>query len=429
MTVTALLIGLLLAIQVGAANDRYSNGQQGGTSRQRDNRSATGVVPLTEAPPRGRAESSGSDAANEGRDPYSSQNQPGTSPPRTLPFGNSISPPPAGSSPPPFDGFQSPSSSPPGQAIAGERPRGVKPTAMMRSMLAPPRDSQLSGQPVSLIEVVSSAPSRLEQQERIEAYWDLCSSVADYYLGLREREELRALRSAAPAGGTAWQQAESELAVRMDTSLRAARAAQLRLAAWVRIGSLPLPADMPHCGSYHSRYQEIFAGQSSPEAAELAELLPLRYAELKDAAAAVTRAEEGLGTLARSASSDGVGALRALEFLALNRRAFVQIARDYNRRIARYTELASPGEIGAERLIGMLIKSESTSTATRPGSATGRQSNSAETPPRTFADAEGWEPAGNRTLPGQRDEAIQPASGEAPERPPRERSLLVSPPE
>ena len=25
----------------------------------------------------------------------------------------------------------------------------------------------------------------------MEAYWDMCSSVADYYLGLREQEELR----------------------------------------------------------------------------------------------------------------------------------------------------------------------------------------------------------------------------------------------
>ena len=34
----------------------------------------------------------------------------------------------------------------------------------------------------------------------------------------------------------------------------------------------------------------------------------------------------------------------------------MQIARDYNRRIARYSELATPGQVGAERLTGMLIK-------------------------------------------------------------------------
>jgi hypothetical protein len=301
---------------------------------------------------------------------------------------------------------------------------------MMRDMLTPPRGSQLSGEAVPLVEVVSGAASRSEQTQRVEAYWDLCSSVTDYYLGLREQEELRRLRSVVQQGGAAWQQAEEQMAVRMDTSLRAARACQLRIAGWLGggAGSLPLPADAPHCGSYHSRYEEIFASRPSTEAQELAALLPLRYAELKDAAAQVTRAEEFLAAVARNDKPDGMGTLRALEFLALRRRAFVQIARDYNRRIARYTELAMPGEIGAERLIGMLIKTEHTSTATRPGSATGRQSsNAAGAPPRTFADGQDWEPAGNRADGAQRDEAVRPTSGTSPQGPRQERSLLVSP--
>ena len=91
---------------------------------------------------------------------------------------------------------------------------------------------------------------------------------------------------------------------------------------------------------------------------------------MKDAAAAVTRAEEWLTSSERPrADADGTGTLRALELLALHRRAFVQIARDYNRRIARYVELATPGEIGSERLIGMLIMRAGASTATRPSAA------------------------------------------------------------
>ena len=84
-------------------------------------------------------------------------------------------------------------------------------------------------------------------------------------------------------------------------------------------------------------------------------------------------------------------ALRALELLALRRRAFVQIARDYNRRIARYSELASPGQINAERLIGMLIKrAGSTTAATTSGRRRApppdRQSAAESAPPRTFAE-------------------------------------------
>ena len=68
----------------------------------------------------------------------------------------------------------------------------------------------------------------------------------------------------------------------------------------------------------------------------------------------VTRSEQYLDSVA-SRGGDGTDSLSALRLLALQRRAFVQIARDYNERIARYSELASPGQLSAGRLTGMLI--------------------------------------------------------------------------
>jgi hypothetical protein len=297
-------------------------------------------------------------------------------------------------------------------------------------MLTAPRESQLAGRPTSLSDVVSSAASRGEQTQRVEAYWDLCSSLADYYLGVREQDELRRLRSLVPSLGPAGEQAEKELAVRVGTSQRAAFASQYRLASLTNepAGS-PLPADIPHCGSYHPRYDQVFAGRHSPEAQELAQLLPLRYAELKDAATAVTRAEEWLNTVAVASSqnSDPTATLRALELLALRRRAFVQIARDYNRRIARYSELATPGQIDADRLIGMLIQRDAASTATRPGSPASpmnRQSRNLAQPPSTYADGN-WAPAGGSSSGARRDDAVEQASGESEAGPREERSLLV----
>jgi hypothetical protein len=300
---------------------------------------------------------------------------------------------------------------------------------MMRAMLTPPRESRLMGGPTSLADVVASARTRGEQTQRVEAYWDLCSSLADYYLGLREQEELRRLRVSVPSLGPAGDAAEKELAVRVGTSQRAAVASQYRLASLVNESPMiPLPADIPHCGSYHPYYDQVFAGRQSAEAQELAALLPLRYAELKDAATAVTRAEEWLNAVAAAAgqNSDSTATLRALELLALRRRAFVQIARDYNRRIARYSELATPGPIDADRLIGMLIKRDS-STATRPGSPaspTNRQSRNGGPLQSTFAEGD-WAPVGDRSNAVRRDQAVQQASGEASNAPQQERSLLV----
>jgi hypothetical protein len=298
-------------------------------------------------------------------------------------------------------------------------------------MLSPPRGSQLTGQPMSLPEVVLGASSRAEQSQRIEAYWDLCSSVADYYLGLREQEELQGLRAAVPSEGSTWQQALSELAVRVGTSQRAAIASQYRLASLMRspLGALPLPSDRPHCGNYHTRYDEIFANRPSSEAQQLSHLLPLRYAELMDAAAAVARSEDWVRRVATATNStdlEAIGTRYALELLALRRRAFVQIARDYNRRIARYAELATPGEIESSRLIGMLIMRDAPSTATRGllSAPPDRQSNIPGTStPRTFGGE--WEPVDGEPRGTFRDDAVAPASAEGAAGRREERSLLV----
>jgi hypothetical protein len=348
-------------------------------------------------------------------------------------------------------GYETPSGRPGTPAVRTKNDAAktdVKPSITMRAMLTAPTGSRITGRPVRLAEALLGASTRQEQTQRIDAYWDLCATVADYYLGVREQDELQQLRSSVASVGPVWQQAESELGVRIGTSQRAAVASQYRLAGLMGSAdatSLPLPADLPHCGDYYARYDQVFAGRQSAEAQQLSELLPMRYEELVGATLAVTRAEDFLNAIAaqRGGTGDGTGTLRALELLALRRRAFVQIARDYNERIARYTELASPGSIDADRLIGMLIRrDEAANTATRPGSLVPPPNRQSQVPPvdpaQTFA--EGWESmqhtstaAGDDSL---KDEAVRPASAESKAaRPPvsqprisqprREHSLLV----
>lgn len=371
------------------------------------------------------------------------------------PITSSITPPvdTALATTPQDDGHENPSSRPTTPAVRANNNAAkshVKPSARMRAMLTAPRGSRLTGRPVRLEEALAGASNRDEQSLRIDAYWDLCSSVADYYLGVREQDELQQLRSSVASVGPVWQQAESELGVRIGTSQRAAVASQYRLASLMGVSDpagLPLPADMPHCGDYYARYDQVFAGRPSAEAQQLSDLLPMRYEELTDASSAVTRAEEFLAAVSarRSGGGDGTGTLRALELLALRRRAFVQIARDYNQRIARYTELASPGPIDADRLIGMLIRrDDATNTATRPGSLVPPPNRHSQLVPadpgQTFA--EGWESMQHVwTEPRDdslKDEAVKPASAESkatqpqvsPPRksqPRREHSLLVAP--
>lgn len=228
---------------------------------------------------------------------------------------------------------------------------------VMEAMLTPPSDSQLTGTPITLSEVVAGAPTRDEQSHRVEAYWDLCGSVADYYLGLREAEELRRLQRTLPAVSSALREAAKDLQVRVGTSRKAAHASQQRLASQMgRVGEV-LPGDMPYCGRYNTRFNEIFAGQQAAEARELHDLLPLRHEELVGAVDAITRSEQFVKAQSQNqtSNSNGSAMIRALELLALNRRAFVQIAKDYNRRITRYSEISRPGRIDSGRLVAMLI--------------------------------------------------------------------------
>lgn len=348
----------------------------------------------------------------------------------------------SGASSQPMSGSNQPLAAPPGYQAAppanmsgnAQASGSMTPSGMMRAMMNPPAGSRLQGRPMSLQEVVAGAQNRGDQTARVEAYWDLCSSIADYYLGLREAEELQRLRSLVQRVGATWSQAESELNIRVGTSQRAAYASQLRLASLIGRSSndLPLPADTPHCASYDTQFDRIFPNGAPAEARELAAVLPARYAELKNAKSAVERCNQLVETVARR-DSDGTETLRTLELLALQRRAFVQIARDYNRRIARYSELASPGQLSPVRLTAMLIYTSASATDIPPYKAPPRnqQSNVSPSPPRTFA--EGTSPA-IKPITGTpvNTDGVQPASLEQsplgrPAEVGDEKSLLVAP--
>jgi len=247
----------------------------------------------------------------------------------------------------------------------------------MQNMLQSPSGSRLTGQPLTLAQVVAGASNRAEQTQRIDAYWDLCSAVADYNLGLAEAQELQKLQRKLPSVSNALRQAGRELEVRVGTSHKAAVATQQRLASLMGRGAafsnLGLPGDPPHCGAYDTKLGAIFPNGVPAEVQGLHDLLPLRFAELQSAAESLGRAEKWVESVSKQPTQTGAGMIRALELLALNRRAFVQIARDYNRRITRYAELSRPGRIDNGRLVAMLIGRSGGSLSFRQPNASGWQ--------------------------------------------------------
>ncbi|MEO1498459.1 MAG: hypothetical protein AAFV43_15045 [Planctomycetota bacterium] len=231
---------------------------------------------------------------------------------------------------------------------------------MLRKMMRAPDNSRLSGTPTRLSALLSGVGGRDRQGAVTDAYWALTSSMIDYYLSLHEANEVARLERSVPTYSNALAEVRRGLQTRVETSLMSARAAQMKLERMAPVASRPLPIDTPFCGPYATRYEQIFPGGAPEEARLLAEILPLRLGEIEAAGEGVARYEQWVKDVERASArrADATGIVRALELLALSRRAFVQLVRDYNQKINRYASLATPGEVDTGRLVAMLIRTD-----------------------------------------------------------------------
>lgn len=285
-------------------------------------------------------------------------------------------------------------------SVPGGLTKLVKPAAVLTRLTTPLRGEQLQGNELSLSAAIQSARTRAEQTRRVQNYWELSQAVAVYRLAARELLELQTQRNGLAQPDAAWDQAIRSAQNRLTTANSAVRTAQYRLQHELgRMGesTLPMPSDAPHCGSYETKFRQIFQGRSSQEAEELSELLPLRHELLRQLAAEVEAAGQWLSLVSqqRSAASSGLNLLKAYEQLALQREAFVTAAYRYNDEIVRYTELAVPQQIGTVRLVSMLIQTDTREASDWQEGAIQRASaqepveseSSAEPPPQTYEDS------------------------------------------
>lgn len=260
---------------------------------------------------------------------------------------------------------------PPSEPPAVERPRAaaepIKPGVLWEALSSPPVNGRLAGELVTLTDAIRTAESRDQQTEIVSAYWDLSAAVTDYYLSARESTELETLRQGISQPGMVWDEARRALTTRVQTARRTAELAQYRLRDLMQnpaVQGLPLPVDLPHTGAYETRYEANFAGRESSLSRELHELVPSLHRSLTFQTAQVI-ADERLRkrvSETRSPQSNGSELLKIHELVCLRRREFVRTVEEYNTQIVRYTELASPGRVGTDRLVAMLIEDPAPST-------------------------------------------------------------------
>ena len=261
---------------------------------------------------------------------------------------------------------------------------------LLRSLAKPVGRDKLSGMSLSLSEAVNNARSRAEQTRRVKLYWELSQAVTDFHLASLEELELTSLYNGLGQAGQAWGTAQQAVATRKQVTHSSVVVAQWRLQKALGRASdtrLLLPSDLPHCGAYKTKYEEIFQRRTSPEAQQLGGLLALRHQQLGQLASDAAAAREWLILVRQQQSpqNDSTQLLKAYEQLALQRQTFVATAYQYNANIARYTELAVPQKVGNVRLVSMLIQSSGNTESNRQPGAVRQATAEEELPSKNNA--------------------------------------------
>ena len=331
----------------------------------------------------------------------------------------------------------------------------IQPPEMVAAAIMLPPGSTLSGQPLTLVSVLSSTPDRRQQLEMTRVYWSLAQSVAEYHYCFDHAQELAKLKPSGSETASLRLAQASAAAMLRQTELEATRA-QYELAKAMRLpvgAALPLPADRPHVGPYRTSFQELFAGRTAPEPAALMDrTLPIRRQAVDEQAAAVQAAEDVQAAVAEthSAGGDLTATIASSETLLEQRRAFIRAVCDYNRSIAEYGLAVASPMASPQALVAILIGPAQQGTApaiatdvqgsVRPASASVPATSDANTwratEPTTAPPRGGLQPLGQNTptlappqdtlQPGRYNEptpappgdVVQPPRGQQPAAPP-----------
>ena len=230
----------------------------------------------------------------------------------------------------------------------------------------------LSGRGMSLVEALTYANTPQQQLEVTHAYWRLVARVASYNLQCRLLRRLDIPGVAAadlPVLKTAQASADAALEEARCEAVTAQH--DLAQAAMLGVGSsLPLPVDLPHVGTYHTHFAEIFSTKAAPPSALLIDrVLPI-YCKAIDARSRAIAASQQSFDAAREAYRGGVagrdgasrngasldGVIARAASLGRQHCALVNSICDYNHEIAEYAVASLSRPVSGEALVSMLIK-------------------------------------------------------------------------
>lgn len=244
---------------------------------------------------------------------------------------------------------------------------------LLQALFLPQDIGGLSGRPISLAAAVGSITAPTAREAVVQAYWRLSESAASYHVERQVWQTIEALSAGAEAEGadaTIVRAALASASARIQEAKVEVNLRQRELAE--RMGQaadapLPLCSDLPHTGTYTTRFEQIYRDRpATATARRIHETLPLEVEEISLRAEAVIAAGDVVEAALdqqrqRIVSSTDV--VSEIDRLCQQRRAFVKAVTRYNEDIASYALPLAPASFSAERLVAMLIKPAASSSA------------------------------------------------------------------
>ena len=332
--------------------------------------------------------------------------------------------------------------------VGGINPKMQPPSIMAEALSIVPEGAFLpaeEGQPsqyqtLRLVDAIKRASDRSQQIKIAQVYWRLAIAQADYHFArdgvARLREVTRgqlnqpALRAARCAMRALQRDAET-LVIRAQNAL----AADMGLSP---TALMPLAIDIPHTGSYDTRFSQVYSGRTPPPRAYLIDrVLPVRRLAIDEHAEGIVAALDAVdasGDDYAQGTADLTTLILAFERLWKERKAFTGAIREYNQDIAEYALMVAPATSDPNALVAMLIRAgtgsiRSTPRTTSPGTTTTPRSGAPRysepvddeapvTPLRSSTGADRYDST-FRATPSK-----QPAVDEEDVAPPRSRDLF-----
>jgi len=265
--------------------------------------------------------------------------------------------------------------------------RRTSPADMVTQGLTLPEGATLAGRPLTLLEALSTASVGRKQLDVTHAYWRLAVGVAEYRVRWEQYERLRRIE-ARLEDAAMLETARCSAAAALRVAEASAVAAQHDLAEAAMLPAtdpLPLPADKPHVGTYHTYFEEVFSARNPPARTRLLDRnLPIRRRIIEVRASAVEAARDALVAATdayRLRRVDLAEVLSSARQLAKQQRALWTSVGSYNHDIADYALSVAGPQSDEQVLVAMLIRpsqqvaqpSSAQGSSTEPGAPAERQ--------------------------------------------------------